>query len=286
MTLVVQPSRFLRYNAGAFVSGGEACLVDPGILREETEALVVAVDDAVVRCIVLTHADWDHVLGPEHVPPTPVVAHASYEEDLDIDGTRVMLSKLEQHAGVSRTHDFEPPLPTTTFDSSLDLRVGELELLLEHAPGHARSMLTIYDEESTTLWAADVLSDVELPSIVDDLESYETTLERIARLHVTTLVPGHGNRTDDPRDIRMRIDEDREYLAKLRSDVSAAVAAGISLEKAVVACSSIPYSRSDDDAETHRLNVEKAYADLGGDADPDQVGYARAWREQTSAERP
>jgi hypothetical protein len=29
--------------------------------------------------------------------------------------------------------------------------------------------------------------------------------------------------------------------------------------------------------------VEKVYADLGGDADPEEVGYARAWKEQTSS---
>jgi len=31
---VVRQSRFLHYNAGAFVSNGETCLVDPGILAE------------------------------------------------------------------------------------------------------------------------------------------------------------------------------------------------------------------------------------------------------------
>lgn len=283
MTLVVQPSRYLHYNAGAFVSAGEACLVDPGILREETEALLRATRGAALRCIVLTHADWDHVLGPEHLPPTPIVAHASYAEDLDVDGTRFMLSKLERYAGEARARELDPPLPTTTFEDSLVLRVGELELRLEHAPGHARSMLTIYDELSATLWAADVLSDVELPSIIDDLESYERTLARISQLQVTTLVPGHGNRSDDAREIRRRIDEDRAYLAQLRAEVTAAVASGHSLEETVSACATIPFSRSDDDAETHVLNVEKAYADLGGEADPEQVGYARAWKEQTAA---
>ena len=283
MTLIVQPSQYLHYNAGAFVSAGEACLVDPGILRTETEALLSATEGAVVRAVVLTHADWDHVLGPEHLPSTPIIAHASYAEDLDVEGTRLMLSKLEQHAGLTRTRQFEPPFPTTTFEDSLEVRVGELELLLEHAPGHARSMLTVHDARNATLWAADVLSDVELPSIIDDLDGYERTLARLATLEIGTLVPGHGNRTDDGREIRRRIDEDRAYLAQLRTDVSAAVAAGRSLAETTGEYASIPFARSDDDAETHRLNVEKVYADLGGVADPEAVGYARAWKEQTAA---
>jgi hydroxyacylglutathione hydrolase len=279
--LVVRQSRYLHYNAGAFVSGGETCLVDPGILRDETEALLAATEGAELRSIVLTHADWDHVLGPEHLPRAPIVAHADYAEDLDPEGTRLMLAKLEEHAGVLRATAFDPPVPTTTFEDRLELRIGEVELRLEHAPGHARSMLTLYEAQSTTLWAADVLSDVELPSVIHDLASYEATLGRLAELEIATLVPGHGNTTDDTAEIRRRIEEDRFYLAQLRADVSAAVAAGTSLEDTVASASSIPFRRSDEDAETHRLNLEKVYADLGGDAEPDAVGYARAWKEQT-----
>ena len=284
MTLVVEQSRYLRYNAGAFVSAGEACLVDPGILRDEVEALAAAAGGALVRAIVLTHADWDHVLGPQYLAPAPIVAHAAYADDLDPEGTRTMLAKLERHAGVTPTVEFQPPVPTTTFDEVLTLRVGDLELDLEHAPGHARSMLTLYDASTASLWAADVLSDVELPSIIDDLTTYERTLERIAALEIATLVPGHGDRTDDRRDIRRRLDEDRAYVAQLHADVSAAVDAGHSLEEAVSSCITIAVRRSDEDTETHRLNVEKVYADLGGDADPDQVGYARAWKQQTSGQ--
>jgi glyoxylase-like metal-dependent hydrolase (beta-lactamase superfamily II) len=283
MTLVVHKSRYLHYNSGAFVSDGEACLVDPGIVRDETQALLEALEGASLRAIVLTHADWDHLFGPEHLPPAPIVAHDSYADDLDADGTRLMLAKLEAHAGVMRTQPFEPPVPTMTFADAHEMRVGALELRLEHAPGHARSMLTIHDAANAALWAADVLSDAELPSVIDDLAGYERTLARISELELTTLVPGHGNRTDDPAEIRRRLEEDVTYLGELRTGVEEAVAAGRSLDETVTACTRIPYRRSDDDAETHRLNVEKVYADLGGAADPDEVGFRRAWKEQTGA---
>jgi glyoxylase-like metal-dependent hydrolase (beta-lactamase superfamily II) len=284
VTLVVQHSRFLHYNAGAFVSAGKACLVDPGILREEVEALVASTGGVELAAIVLTHADWDHVLGPQYLPAVPVVAHEAYAEDLDADATRLLLAQLEAHAGVTRTETFDPPLPTTTLADRFDLRVGDLELRLEHAPGHARSMLTIYVQRSGVLWAADVLSDVELPSVIDDLQNYEITLERLAGLEIATLVPGHGNRTDDAREIQRRLDEDRDYLARLRRDVSAAVAAGSTLTETVATCATAPYHRSEEDDVTHRLNVEKVYADLGGEADPADVGFARAWKDATDQE--
>jgi glyoxylase-like metal-dependent hydrolase (beta-lactamase superfamily II) len=281
VTLVVRPSRYLHYNAGAFVSAGEACLVDPGILPEETEALLRETGGARLGHIVLTHADWDHVLGPEHLPPATIVAHAAYEKDLDPDGVRVVLGKLEARAGVTRSRPFEPPRPTVTFEDTTQLVVGELELRLEHAPGHTESMLTVYEPEGQQLWAADVLSDVEIPSIIHDLESYEHTLARIAELPVRMLVPGHGTPTENGSEIRQRLEDDRRYLDQLHTAVHGAVTAGNSLAETLDLCESVDLRRAEEDATTHRLNVEKVYADLGGDANPDAVGFARAWKEAT-----
>jgi hydroxyacylglutathione hydrolase len=275
VTLLVRQSRFLHYNEGGFVSAGEACLIDPGILRDEVEALLRQLAGAEARYVALTYADWDDVLKPEHLPPCTIVAHAAYLDDLDADGTRAMLAQLEAHADVTRERPFEPPLPDVTFETERALRVGELELRLEHAPGRTASMLTLDEPQSRTLWPADVPSDVEIPSVIHDLASYEQTIARIAELEIAKLVPGHGNPTHDKAEIRRRLEEDRRYLDQLRAAVTDAVAAGRSLEATVAACEAIQFRRSDDDATTHRLNVEKVYADLGGDADPAQVGYAR-----------
>jgi glyoxylase-like metal-dependent hydrolase (beta-lactamase superfamily II) len=279
--LVVRPSRYLHYNAGAFVSAGEACLVDPGITAEEVAALVDEIGTAELRYVALTHADWDHVLGLEHLPPTPIVAHARFADGIDREGIRAELARLEQHAGITRDTPFEPPVPDETFTDETTLALGDVTLRLEHAPGHSANMLTIYEHASETLWAADVLSDVEIPSVIDDLESYERTLSRIAELDIRTLVPGHGSATDDRSEIARRLDEDRAYLAALRETVALAVDRGATLEEAVAAAATIPLRRSDGDHELHRLNAEKVYADLGGDADPSEVGFARAWKEAT-----
>jgi glyoxylase-like metal-dependent hydrolase (beta-lactamase superfamily II) len=279
--LVVRPSRYLHYNAGAFVSAGEACLVDPGITPVEVAALVEEVGAAELRYVVLTHADWDHVLGPEHLPATTIVAHARFADGIDRNGIRAELAGLEKHAGITRDTPFEPPVPDETFIDETTLALGDVELRLEHAPGHSASMLTIYEPASKTLWAADVLSDVEIPSVIDDLESYERTLSRIAELDIRTLVPGHGNATNDRSEIARRLDEDRTYLADLRESVALAVDGGATLEEAVATAATIPLRRSDGDHELHRLNTEKVYADLGGEADPSEVGFARVWKEAT-----
>jgi hydroxyacylglutathione hydrolase len=281
VALHVLQSRYLHYNQGAFVSDGRACLVDPGILPDEVAALVHELGDAEIRYVVLTHADWDHVLGPEHLPRSPIVTHASFGDDLDTEGIRAVLSQLESSAGVERERPFVPPVPDETFTDTSTLRLGDIELQLAHAPGHSASMVTIYESSNATLWAADLLSDVEIPSIIDDLGRYERTLAGIGRLELTRLVPGHGSATDDAVEIRRRLDEDLAYLVELRAQVAEAVTAGRSLAETVALGQRISLRRSEDDATTHRLNLEKVYADLGGDADPEEVGFARAWKDAT-----
>src|SRR3970040_452634 len=99
MSLVTHQSRFMHYTAGAFVSSGKACLVDPGIAPDEIAALVRELEDAELSYIVLTHADWDHVLGPEHLPRATIVAHSAYEHGLHPEGLRVGPPPLENHPG-------------------------------------------------------------------------------------------------------------------------------------------------------------------------------------------
>ena len=91
----------MHYNAGAFLSDGEACLVDPEITPDEIAGLAGEIGDARLRYVVLTHADWDHVLGPEHLPATPIVAHSSYADGLDREGIRAPLAGLERMQGSS-----------------------------------------------------------------------------------------------------------------------------------------------------------------------------------------
>src|SRR5207247_9823335 len=137
---VIWQRRFQHYNAGPFVSNGETCLVDPGMLAEETEALVHEIEAAALVFLVLTHADWDHVLGPESLPQATTVAHESYARDLDPDGIRAVLARFEEQAGVSGDAPFDPPLPALTFAKCSEPGVGDLVLHLAPAPVPAANM--------------------------------------------------------------------------------------------------------------------------------------------------
>ena len=280
--LWVTQSVLFATNSGIFIDGDRALLIDPGIPPQNIAAIAgfVAERDATVQAIVLTHAHWDHILGPERFPGVSVIAQAHYLDVLDAHGEHLK-RQVEDWASqnwIRRTQPFVPPVPTYAFDSKLTLTLGDLCLRLIHAPGHTPDQCVIYHEESATLWAADMLTDTEVPFIGHSLEGFRETLASLATLDIRVLVPGHGNPATDAAEIRTRVDEDLAYLSMLRERVTAAVAAGKTLPETVAACASIPYPRPCDVPYAHEWNVETAYVEFGGEVDG-VVGWEKEWLE-------
>lgn len=85
-------------NSGVFVSGGQACLIDPGILPQEVQAIGRFVEerDAEVRAIVLTHGHWDHLLGVAAFTGAPVVAQALYARTIAGERAQRILAQVAQ----------------------------------------------------------------------------------------------------------------------------------------------------------------------------------------------
>ncbi|MBN2391741.1 MAG: MBL fold metallo-hydrolase [Anaerolineae bacterium] len=277
--LWVTQSTLFATNSGIFLSKDEACLIDPGIAPETIKAIVrfVADQDATPRAIVLTHAHWDHVLGPEHFPDVPVVAHEGYLRVLREHGADLyrQIDAWEAQAHIRRPRPFLLPKPTYTFDTAVTFTLGDIRLRVFHAPGHAPDQCAIYHAEEATLWVADMLSDIEIPLVLS-LNAYERTLAHLAALDIQVLVPGHGTPTTDADEIRRRLAADRAYLAEVHEQVAAAVAAGQMLAETVAACSDMLLPCPCDDPTPHTWNVESAYAELGGQVEG-PVGWEREW---------
>jgi hydroxyacylglutathione hydrolase len=268
-------SRFEQTNSGAFVCRGQACLIDPGVYPDEVAAWQRAVQAHgwTPHVLVLTHHHWDHILGPEGFPGVPVVAHAAYLASVGgPEGAPEVECRLAQE-GMTRSTPFAVPQPDETFEDSLSLHVGDRRLELLHAPGHAPDQLVVYDPSCATLWAADMLSDREIPFVSHNLAAYEGTLARLSALDLRQLIPGHGTPLAGVGEIRARLAADQAYLAELRARVERAVREGWSVEAAVAFCANMRFRCQKEMAKLHRLNVESAYLELGGEADPAQVGW-------------
>ncbi len=275
--LWIAQSRLYATNSGVFLDREQACLIDPGIFPQEIQPIVhfVAEQRCAPCAIILTHSHWDHILGPEYFPGVRVITQANYAPEAIKYGAAIcrQIADLEASCGVERQRPFTIPSPDEVFKETLTLNVGNLVLRLIHAPGHAADQLVIYQPDTATLWAADMLSDLEIPFVSHNLAAYERTLAMLLTLDVLVLIPGHGSPTSDASEIRRRLADDVAYLAELRARATRALDEGQTVEETVGYCQDMRYRCLEENARSHRLNVESVYIELGGQADPARVGW-------------
>jgi glyoxylase-like metal-dependent hydrolase (beta-lactamase superfamily II) len=254
-------------------------LIDAGLFPDEVDLLRSHIygRDASPTHLVVTHSHWDHVLGPEYFPGVPVIQQQESVAVFAEHHTRIehQVTEWERQSGVQRDMPFLMHEPDQTFTDRFELLLGDKTIELLHAPGHAPEQLVVYDRVEQTLWAADMLSDIEIPFVMHNLKAYRQTLDRLAQLEVTVLVPGHGRPANGPAEVKARFDIDRAYLAELQKRVEAALSAGRSAADAVTACADMSYANRDQNEEAHGLNVETAFIELGGAPDPWHPGWNR-----------
>ena len=273
-------SRLYDTNSSMFISQGQAVLIDPGVYPDEIEAIArfTAERDATPQAIIITHGHWDHILGPEHLPGVQIVAQANYLHETDGEygaATLRQIAAWETQSGIEREQPFAIPRPDVTFDQTTTLTVGDLSLRLVHAPGHTSDQLVVYHPGSAALIAGDMLSDAEIPTIIHNLAAHRRTMAMLAGWDIRRLIPGHGKATTDPIKIRTRISADVAYLAELHGKVEQAVRQGKTVAETVELCAEMGFSCPEENARAHLLNVESAYIELGGEANPRKVGWGQ-----------
>jgi len=278
--LWVAQSKVYATNSAIWISDGRACLVDPGVCPEEIGGIAgfLEAQSALSSVVVLTHAHWDHLLGAARFPKARVLANTSYRRVIQHHGPDLLrqVAQFGKLCGTDPCLPFQVPQPLLWSNSPEHLCIGRLELDLYHAPGHTEDQCVVYEPRYGVLWAADMLSNQELPSISYRLDAYEQTLELLAGMPVRVLVPGHGAVASDPVEIHHRFAQDQAYLRALRVCIQSALDQGLGIGETVAACGTVGLPRGDGDTVTAAWNVETVYAELGGSVEP-PVGWEKEW---------
>lgn len=279
-----QASRTMAYNAGVWASQGQAVLIDPGVYPVEIDHLVqgVAGLDAKVVLVILTHSHWDHLLGPKRLQGSPrLAAHISYRDQAQIHGDHIgrQVANWEKREILEETSPFVMPEPTLWLKHGDEIDVGALRLTCLHVPGHAADQLALLEVQSGVLWAADILSDVEIPFVSHSLRSYQQTLRQLAGLTINGLIPGHGTPAATHTAVAERLSADLAYLNELSERVTTSITAGKSAVETVSECAGMRFRHQDAMKLFHQFNIESAYVELGGPIDRACMGWDREWTE-------
>ena len=250
-------------NIGFIVGSRCVAVIDTGGSVRIGRALRAAVRrrTSLPICYVInTHVHVDHVLGNEafkddhpsflgHAALAQAIVRSrpyfvkEYAQDLDAPAT------LEQVIG-----------PDRLVETELTLDLGDRPLTLRAWPtAHTDCDLTVYDQKTSTLWTGDLLFIGRLPALDGSLVGWIAAVDRLAALRVRLAIPGHGPPTPHLQEALAR---EHGYLESLLQGVRRELAAGDSMQDAILHVGGDEKSRWLLFDEVHPRNVARAYEEL------------------------
>ena len=195
--------RIVAPNPGPFTGPGtntylvgidEVAVIDPGPDEAaHIDAIIGASMRERVRWVLLTHTHPDHAPGTTRLVKetgAEVLAFTKKPKDGDV-------------------------IPDRVIGEGATIEGTEFGLEVLHTPGHAPDHLCFFLEEERVLFTGDTVLDgmfsVINPSRGGDMAVYVETLERLEKMRLSRLCPGHGDVIDEPK---VRI---REYIEHRRA---------------------------------------------------------------------
>jgi hydroxyacylglutathione hydrolase len=265
--VLVRRSVAFQMSSVALLHPEHAVLVDPGVLASELDDFAARVAGERPRAITLlfTHAHWDHVLGRPWWPRAETVAHDRFAEVVRREEKAIAgeIEALAASHGERWERGFAAFRPTHAVSGLHFFRRGPWTLVLRDAYGHSDSQLSIHLPHARTLLAADMLSDIEIPTLDGPCAPYLRTLRDLAPLAehgaIETLVPGHGSIARGRDEVMERMRRDIRYLEELERATAGLKRERVSKEEALSRLATMEYggqAMPDWATKEHRWNVE------------------------------
>jgi len=209
----------------------EAFLIDSPILPEELEALPALLEQAgfAISGLLVTHADWDHLLGRYAFPEASIGCGETTAARLAAEpgAAQRELREFDEQYLIDRPGPLSLPgvqaLPVPGYCS-----LGERELELHPADGHTSDGTVVWIPWAGVLVCGDYLSPGAIPELSpsSSLDAYAATLRRLEPLvdRANVVVPGHGEPMDNVRAAAV-LREDVAYVEALAADPGSAASA-------------------------------------------------------------
>ncbi len=219
---IVLISDVWQTTSTAVRAGDEGFLIDSPVYPEELRALPEVLEQAgfPVSGLLVTHGDWDHLLGRLAFPGAALACAESTAERLAAhpgDAQRRLRCFDDEHYVDGRAPLALGSLQTLPVPGRLELGAGS-EIELHAAEGHTSDGAAYWLPWLGVLGCGDYLSPVEIPMVSPggSIGAYTDTLERLAPLVEVAewVIPGHGAPLTRERALGIWR-EDRLYLEQL-----------------------------------------------------------------------
>lgn len=220
--VLVATSRVWQTSCTVVRSGEETFVVDSPVYPDELEVLPALLDQAgfpPLSGLLVTHGDWDHLLGRLAFPGAAIGCAETTAARLTAEpgaaARELRAFDVEHYVRRERPLSLGEvqalPVP-----GKVDVGASELEL--HPADGHTADGMAVWVPWAQVLVCGDYVSPVEIPMLHESgsRSAYLATLTRLEPLieQAASVVPGHGEVLDSVRALAI-LREDREYLEAL-----------------------------------------------------------------------
>ncbi len=239
----------LSDHAWAYTAEGDpntgVVIGDDAVLVADTQATpamaadvirrIREVTDKPIRYVVLTHYHAVRVLGASAYQPQQIIASQDTYDLIVERGEQDKASEIGRFPRLFRDVQSVPPgltWPTITFSGKMTLRLGGLEVqLLQLGRGHTKGDTVVWLPQDRVLLSGDLVEFDATPYAGDAyFRDWPQTLDRLAALGATALVPGRGPALMGAEQVAAGLAATGGFIAAVRDSVAAGVAAGHDLK--------------------------------------------------------
>jgi len=224
-------------NSGVVVGDDAVMVLDTQatpIMAQDVIGRIRGVTDKPIHYVVLTHYHAVRVLGASAYGATHVIASQDTRDLIVERGEQDYASEVGRFPRLFRAVESIPGLtwPNVTFRGEMRVWLGRTEVqLLQLGRGHTKGDTVAWLPASEVLFSGDLVEFGATPYTGDAyLTDWPATLDRLAALNPQALVPGRGDAVTGRDNCRIAIEQTREFVSELLSNVRAGRQAGQALQ--------------------------------------------------------
>lgn len=228
-------------NTGVIIGDTSVMVLDTQatpVMAQDVVRRIREVTDKPIEWVVLSHYHAVRVLGAEGYRAAGlrnILASRATWDMIVERGEADMASEIGRFPRLFRAVESVPGLtwPTVVFEKKLTIRLGKVEVRLDQiGRGHTAGDTIAWLPQEGVVFSGDLVEYGATPYAGDaHFSDWPATLDRIAALDATALVPGRGAALVGKDKVREAIDGTRAFVSDLFAAVKAGVAAGHDLKR-------------------------------------------------------
>jgi quinoprotein relay system zinc metallohydrolase 2 len=253
-------------NIGVIAGTRGVCVIDSGgclLWGQRLREAVRRLTRLPITHLVQTHMHPDHIFGAAaFLPDRPVIlGHRNLPRALAVRQEYYRRRLTEELGDLAAGSVVVQPTQLVSSVMEIDLG-GRIVRITAHPTAHTDNDLSLFDLETQTLWAGDLVFMERVPALDGSLLGWLKVMAELRQIRAARVVPGHGPRSAD---WPSALDAQERYLARLRDQSRRIQHDGGTMEQAIATVGRDERSRWKLFDDYNARNVTAAFHELEWD---------------------